>query len=59
MNDFDEDEVEALRRMAKERIAYDTIVQKIKTSWIWAVGAGALTLWALWDNIQSLLTGVK
>jgi hypothetical protein len=59
MNDFDEDEVEALKKMANERMAYDTIFTKFKNSWVWVVGAGVLTLWALWDNVHALLTGVK
>ena len=59
MNEFNEDEVEALRKVAKERIAYDTIQNKLKTHWIWIIGAGALSLWALWDKLHEFIIGVK
>lgn len=58
-DDFEPSELEALRKVARERIAYDTLTNKVKQNWIWAVGAGVLTIWALWDNVHSLLTGVK
>jgi len=47
------------KKIAKERIAYDTITTKFKNNWIWVVGAGTLSIWALWDNIQALIHGVK
>lgn len=54
--EFDKEEIEALRQVAKERIAYDTIKLKLKNNWIWAVATGALAVWALWDNIHALIT---
>ena len=60
MNEFNPDEYEALKKVAKERMAYDTITTKLKNNWIWVVGAGALSIWALWDNIHALFTtGIK
>jgi len=59
MNEFDEDEIEALRQIAKERIAYTTIKNKLKNNWIWAVATGVLALWALWDQIHTLIIGPK
>lgn len=59
MNEFDQDEYEALRKMAKERIAYDTIFAKWKNTWVWGVGAGLLGLFLLWDKIHAFIYGVK
>lgn len=59
MSDFNEDEIEALKKVAREKMAYDTITQKFKNTWVWGVGAGILAVWALWDKIALLFTGVK
>jgi len=57
--DFEPSEIEALKRVAKERMAYDTITQKLKSAWIWAVAVGVISVWALSDKIYALLHGVK
>jgi len=59
MNDFTPDEHEALKQVAREKMAYNTLTNKIKQNWVWGVGAGVLGLWALWDRILPYLTGVK
>lgn len=48
---FDQEEIDALRKIAKERIAYDTITSKLKNNWIWVVATGVLTIWAVSDHI--------
>ena len=58
-DDFEPSELQALKKVAQERIAYDTLTNKLKQNWIWGVGAGILALWALWDKILPYLTGVK
>lgn len=57
--EFDKKEIEALKKIATERIAYDTLTQKLKTNWIWIVGGGVLTIWALWDKVHALFITVK
>ncbi len=56
---FDKREIEILKKVATERIAYDTLTQKLKTNWIWIVGAGILAIWGLWDKVHTLFIGVK
>lgn len=51
MNDFEPSEIDALKQVARERMAFDTIRNKVKSTWIWVVATGALTCWALWDKI--------
>jgi len=55
LEEFDKDEIEALRQIAKERIAYTTITTKIKNNWIWVVATGVLAVWALWDQIHAFI----
>jgi hypothetical protein len=57
--EFDKKELEALKKIASERIAYDTLTNKLKSNWIWIVGGGVLTIWALWDKFHALLFTVK
>lgn len=59
MEEFDKDEIEALRKIAKERIAYDTITNKVKSSWIWIVGGGAVSIFIFWEKISAYFGMVK
>lgn len=53
-----ESEVETLRDMIKEREAYNYLINKLKTYWIFTVAGGVLVIWALYDKFNSLFNGV-
>lgn len=65
-DDFKEDELiniklprkqyEILKIMIEREQAYDRLTSMLKSSWIWIVGGGMLTLVLLWDRIH---LGVK
>lgn len=57
--EFSKDELDALKKLAKERVAYDTITGKIKGSWIIFIGGGILAWFTLSDKIIALINGVK
>lgn len=51
-------EAEVLRKMIKREETYNNVTGMFKSSWIWVVAGGCLTLFALWDKIVMML-GVK
>lgn len=49
-------EYEVLKTMIEREQTYTRLTNSLKSSWIWIVGGGALTLFLLWDRIHM---GVK
>lgn len=51
------DQYQVLKEMIKRDQAYDWLTKKLKSNWLFVVGGGALTLWALYDKFQTALFG--
>lgn len=49
-------EAETLKQLIKEREAYNFLINKLKTYWIFTVATGVLVVWALYDKLQGVLT---
>jgi hypothetical protein len=52
-------QAEILRTMIKREETYSNITATMKSSWIWVVAAGVITLFSLWDTIKAFMIGVK
>lgn len=48
---------EILDKIAEERKAYDVVTGKIKTWWFFAVAAGSLSIYALYDTLKVKVGG--
>lgn len=69
LEDFKDDELinvkmprgkyKRLMKMIEREEGYDWLTLTLSTSWIWVVGGGVLTIWLLYDKLQSVLNGVK
>lgn len=42
---------EVLKNMIEREQSYDRLTSTLKSSWIWIVGGGILTLFLLWDRL--------
>lgn len=49
--------LEKLDQMIDDRKAYDVLTAKLKNYWIWAVVAGAGSVFILWDTIKMKVGG--
>lgn len=54
---FRKEELEVLKAIIKEREAYNLFMNKIKSTWIWVIAGGVVTLLVLWEKIQILIAG--
>lgn len=50
---------ETLKNMIKREEAHNWFINWMNTHWLWVIGGGVLTMWALYDKIHLLLIGVK
>lgn len=50
-------EAEVLRTMIKREETYNNITAMFKSSWIWVIAGGLLTVFTLWDKIILILKG--
>ncbi len=50
---------EILEEIIKEREAYSTLTRKLKSWWIFGLGAGVLTLFSLWESIKPFFIKVQ
>lgn len=51
-------EAEILRQMIKREETYTNITAMFKSSWVWVIAGGALTVITLWDKIVVMI-GIK
>lgn len=62
LNDFKDEELISIKlprkqykrlvMMLEREEAYDKLTNMLKSSWIWVVGGGILTLFLLWDRLH-------
>lgn len=50
---------EILKVIIQREEAYNWLTGNLKSSWLWIVGGGILTIWLLYDKIHFLFNGVK
>lgn len=50
-------EADLLKEIIKEREAYNFIINKVKSYWVFTVAAGVLVVWALYEKLVPV-TGV-
>lgn len=48
------DELELFKKIMAREAAWNYFESKIKSTWIWVVAGGILTVWALWDKIMKV-----
>jgi len=52
-------EVETLEQLIKEREAYNFLINKLKTYWIFTVAGGVLVVWALYEKFFPVAGVIK
>lgn len=52
-------EAETLKQLIKEREAYNFLINKLKTYWIFTVAGGILVVWALYEKFVSVTGALK
>lgn len=57
VKDFSKDELDALKQVARERMAYGVLTNKMKSSWVWAIGGALLAWFTFGEKIVSYLQG--
>lgn len=68
MNDYQKDdeiitvrlprsEYETLRRVLKREGAYTWFVNSLKSTWVWVVAGGVLSVVSFWDRIILMING--
>lgn len=66
-DDFKQDEIidvklprkdyQLLKKILEEREAKNWLTAKIASWWVFGLGAGALVLWQIWNELSSILNG--
>ena len=52
-------EAETLKQLIKEREAYNFLINKLKTYWIFTVAGGVLVVWALYEKLVPVTGALK
>lgn len=52
-------EAETLQQLIKEREAYNFLINKLKTYWVFTVAGGVLVVWALYEKLVPVTGALK
>ena len=52
-------EADTLKEIIKEREAYNYLINKLKTYWIFTVVGGVLVVWALYEKLVPITGALK